>query len=54
MAAQRLTNAEIGQRLYLSPRTVGSHLYRIFPKIGITSRSQLRDALGVNPTTSTA
>jgi DNA-binding CsgD family transcriptional regulator len=54
MAAQRLTNAEIGQRLYLSPRTVGSHLYRIFPKIGITSRSQLRDALGVNPTASTA
>jgi DNA-binding CsgD family transcriptional regulator len=46
MAAEGLTNADIGQRLYLSPRTVGSHLYRIFPKIGITSRTQLRDALG--------
>ncbi|MCT9934633.1 helix-turn-helix transcriptional regulator [Planotetraspora sp. A-T 1434] len=32
---------EIGQRLFLSHRTVGSHLYRIFPKLGITSRSQL-------------
>jgi DNA-binding CsgD family transcriptional regulator len=31
--------------LFLSHRTVGSHLYRIFPKLGITSRAQLRDAL---------
>jgi hypothetical protein len=28
-------------RLFLSPRTVGSHLYRIFPKLTITSRAQL-------------
>ncbi len=41
LAAQGLSNKEIGQRLYLSPRTVGSHLYRIFPKLGITSRAQL-------------
>lgn len=41
MAAQGLTNREIGQRLYLSHRTVGSHLYRIFPKLGIASRTQL-------------
>jgi len=26
-----------------SPRTVQSHLYRIFPKLGITARNQLRD-----------
>jgi len=45
MAAAGLTNQEIGQRLYLSPRTVSSHLYRIFPKLGITSRSQLHAAL---------
>jgi DNA-binding CsgD family transcriptional regulator len=41
MASGGLTNREIAQKLYLSHRTVGSHLYRIFPKLGITSRSQL-------------
>jgi len=41
LAAQGLSNREIGQRLFLSPRTVGSHLYRIFPKLDITSRNQL-------------
>jgi DNA-binding CsgD family transcriptional regulator len=41
LAAQGLSNREIGQRLYLSPRTVGSHLYRIFPKLDITSRTEL-------------
>ncbi len=46
MAASGLTNREIGQQLYISRRTVGSYLYRIFPKLGITSRSQLRAALG--------
>jgi len=45
MAAEGLTNREIGQKLYLSHRTVGSHLYRIYPKLGVTSRFQLRDAL---------
>ena len=41
LAADGLTNREIGQKLYLSHRTVGSHLYRIFPKLDITSRAQL-------------
>jgi DNA-binding CsgD family transcriptional regulator/tetratricopeptide (TPR) repeat protein len=45
LAAQGLSNRDIGQRLFLSHRTVGSHLYRIFPKLGITSRQQLADAL---------
>jgi DNA-binding CsgD family transcriptional regulator len=45
MAADGRTNRENGQQLFLSHRTVGSHLYRIFPKLGITTRSQLRDAL---------
>ena len=45
MAAQGLSNREIGQKLYLSHRTIGSHLYRIFPKLGITSRAQLGSAL---------
>ena len=45
LAAGGFTNKEIGQRLFLSPRTVGGHLHRIFPKLGITSRAALRDAL---------
>ncbi|MEV6338508.1 LuxR family transcriptional regulator [Nocardia vinacea] len=45
LAACGLTNKEIGRQLYLSPRTVSSHLYRIFPKLGITTRAALRDAL---------
>ena len=45
MAAQGLSNREIGQTLYLSHRTVSSHLYRLFPKLGIASRAELRDAL---------
>jgi regulatory LuxR family protein len=36
---------EIGERLFLSHRTVGTHLYQIFPKLGISSRAALRDAL---------
>lgn len=45
MAADGLSNRE-AQRLYLSHRTVGSHLYRLFPKLGISSRAQLGAALG--------
>jgi DNA-binding CsgD family transcriptional regulator/tetratricopeptide (TPR) repeat protein len=49
MAAAGLTNPEIAQRLYLSRRTVESHLYRVFPKIGVTSRAQLQDVLAHLP-----
>jgi len=45
LAASGLSNKEIAQQRYLSPRTVGAHLYRTFPKLGITSRAALRDAL---------
>ncbi|PQP17935.1 AAA family ATPase [Rhodococcus opacus] len=45
LAARGLTNREIGEKLFLSPRTVSSHLYRSFPKLGITARSQLRDLI---------
>jgi len=45
LAAQGLSNREIGQRLFLSPRTVGSHLYRLYPKLGVTGRGQLAGAL---------
>jgi DNA-binding NarL/FixJ family response regulator len=45
MAAGGLSNREIGQRLYLSHRTVESHLYRVFPKLGVSSRAQLAGVL---------
>jgi ATP/maltotriose-dependent transcriptional regulator MalT len=45
LVAQGLTNREIAQRLYISPRTVGSHLYKIFPKLGIANRGQLARVL---------
>ena len=41
MAAEGLSNRQIAERLYMSHRTVASHLYRIFPKLGISSRAQL-------------
>ncbi|MGA6162910.1 helix-turn-helix transcriptional regulator [Amycolatopsis magusensis] len=42
LAAHGLSNREIGTRLFLSPRTVGYHLYKTYPKLGISTRSQLR------------
>ncbi|MGW0087184.1 ATP-binding protein [Streptomyces sp. NPDC003393] len=45
LAASGLSNKEIAKQLLLSQRTVGSHLYHIFPKLGINSRAALRDAL---------
>lgn len=49
LAAAGLSNKQIGQRLHLSPRTVGTHLYQVFPKLGVTSRAALRDALADLP-----
>ncbi|MEX5719112.1 helix-turn-helix transcriptional regulator [Geodermatophilus maliterrae] len=49
LAAAGLTNKQIGVQLYLSPRTVSAHLYRVFPKLGISSRAALRDALARVP-----
>lgn len=46
LAARGLTNREIGQHLFLSHRTVGSHLYRIYPKLGITGRHEIARAMG--------
>src|SRR5262249_48992818 len=54
LAAAGLSNKQIAQRLYLSPKTVGNHLFRIFPKLGITSRAALRDALTALPARATA
>ena len=45
LAGRGLSNREIADRLFLSPRTVTSHLYRSFPKLGVAARYQLRDVI---------
>ena len=49
LAAEGLSNREIGERLYLSHRTVGSHLYRLFPKLGVTARSAAAPTRSARP-----
>lgn len=41
LAAAGRTNREIAAQLFLSPKTVGHHLYRAFPKLGVASRTEL-------------
>jgi hypothetical protein len=41
LSATRISQAEIGQRLYVSRRTVQTHLAHIFAKLQISSRAQL-------------
>jgi DNA-binding CsgD family transcriptional regulator len=43
LAASGLTNREIAERLKLSPRTIASHLYHVYPKLGVTRRHELRE-----------
>jgi DNA-binding CsgD family transcriptional regulator/tetratricopeptide (TPR) repeat protein len=50
LAGSGLTNREIADRLFLSPRTVSSHLYRSYPKLGVSGRHQLHTV--VAPATS--
>jgi DNA-binding CsgD family transcriptional regulator len=54
LASDGLTDREIGDRLFLSPRTVSSHLYRSYPKLGVASRHQLRDVITLTSTRATA
>jgi DNA-binding CsgD family transcriptional regulator len=51
LAASGLSNKQIGERMFLSARTVSGHLYRVFPKLGVSSRAGLRDALMAVPPT---
>ena len=45
LAASGLRNKQIGERLFLSPRTVKFHLHHVYSKLGVGSRAALRDAM---------
>lgn len=49
LAAAGLSNKQIAERLFLSHRTVGAHLHQVFPKLRVSSRAALRDALDSMP-----
>jgi DNA-binding CsgD family transcriptional regulator len=51
LAREGLSNPKIGTRLFISARTVQSHLGKVFAKLGITSRSQLGSVMPSDPAT---
>ncbi|SCF65417.1 regulatory protein, luxR family [Streptomyces sp. Ncost-T10-10d] len=49
LAGRGLSNRQIGAEFGLSPRTIGSYLYRVFPRLGVTTRAQLATVLRNEP-----
>jgi DNA-binding CsgD family transcriptional regulator len=49
LAGAGLSNREIADELFLSPRTVGSHLYRAYPQLGVAGRHQLHELIANLP-----
>jgi DNA-binding CsgD family transcriptional regulator len=49
LAAAGRSNRDIADRLYLSVRTVENRLQRVYEKLGVSSRRELADALGIDP-----
>jgi DNA-binding CsgD family transcriptional regulator len=49
LAARGMSNRDIAAQLFLSPRTVGHHLYKAYPKLGILSRGELPALVGAEP-----
>jgi DNA-binding NarL/FixJ family response regulator len=47
LVVRGLTNREVAQELFVSPRTVAYHLSNVYAKLGVTSRAQLRDRMAV-------
>ena len=54
MARDGVSNSEIGERLYISRRTVEYHLSKVFTKLGISSRHELERVLPAEPTPAVA
>jgi DNA-binding CsgD family transcriptional regulator len=48
LVAEGATNPEVGSRLFISPRTVEYHLSKVFVKLGIKSRRELRQAVAAS------
>lgn len=50
LAADGLSNPDIGSRLFMSRSTVKTHLSHVYAKLGVTNRTELANLAGLHPT----